>query len=91
MGAASKDSINVLSDNITTNYPMLYPTQINSPGNKHTALSKNDCVDDDTVCMSNCKDRDDEWTRTTDAMTSDDETDNENGYIPPTNHPRWRV
>ena len=60
MGAASKDSINILSDNIAMYYPMLYPTQINSPENKYTALSQNDGADDETVCMSNSKERDDE-------------------------------
>ena len=64
---------------------MLYPTLINSPGTAHSARIKNDCADDETVCVSNCEDRDDEWTRTTEAMTSDDDTDDECGYIPPTN------
>ena len=85
MGAANKDSVNVISNSVTTIYPMLYPTLINSPVTEHTARIKNDCADDETVCMSNCKNRDDEWTRTMDAMTSDDETDDECGYIPPTN------
>ena len=86
MGAAIKDSINILSDSIAMNYPMLYPTQITSSGNKYTALSKNDGADDETVCMSNSKERDDEWTQATEDLTSEDDTDDESWYIPPTNH-----
>ena len=41
-------------------------------------------ADDETVCMSNSKERDDEWTQATEDLTSEDETDDESSYIPPT-------
>ena len=86
MGAASKDSINILSDNIDKYYPPLYPTPNTSPKNKHAAPAQDDGADDETVCMSNRKERDDEWTLDTEDLTSEEETDDESWYIPPTNH-----
>ena len=62
-------------------YPMLYPTQITSSDNKYTALSKNDGADNETVCMSNSKERDNEWTQATEDLTSEDKTNDESWYI----------
>ena len=69
----------MISENLSIHYPPLYPT----PNNKST-LAEADISDDETVCMSNIKEMDDNWTQATEDMTSEEESDEENEYIPPT-------
>ncbi len=66
-------------------YPPLYPTPTTSPKNDYATLAKNDGADDETVCMSNSKERDDEWTQATEDLTSEEGSDDDSWYIPPTN------
>ena len=65
-------------------YPPLYPTPTTSPENNYATLAKNDGADDETVCMSNSKERDNEWTQATEDLTSVEGSDDDSWYIPPT-------
>ena len=82
--AVNSDSINMISENLSIHYPPLYPTPNNKPSNECATLAEADISDDDTVCMSNSKEMDDNWTQATEDMTSEEESDEESEYIPPT-------
>ena len=74
----------MISENLSIQYPPLYPTPNNKPSNEYATLAEADISDDDTVCMSNSKEMDDNWTQATEDMTSEEESDEEGEYIPPT-------
>ena len=76
----------MLSENLSIHYPPLYPTPNTNPSNEYATLAETDISDDDTVCMSNSKEMDDNWTQATEDMTSEEESDEESEYIPPTKH-----
>jgi hypothetical protein len=76
----------MISENLSIHYPPLYPTPNNKPSNEYATLAEADITDDDTVCMSNSKEMDENWTQATEDMTSEEESNEESEYIPPPKH-----